>query len=44
MIRRLARLLRRAPPPEPPRETESERLLRIYRQTVREMHDLRRAA
>lgn len=44
MTRLLARLLRRRPAPAPPREVESERLLRIYRQTVREMQDLRRAA
>ncbi|HET7572993.1 MAG TPA: hypothetical protein VFJ77_10060 [Gaiellaceae bacterium] len=29
---------------ERPRETESERLLRIYRETVAELEDLRRAA
>jgi hypothetical protein len=44
MTRLLARLLRRAVAPAPRGEDEGDRLLRIYRQTVREMQDLRRAA
>lgn len=44
MTRLLARLLRRDSTPAPPQEGESERLLRIYRQTVRELQDSRRAA
>lgn len=34
---------RRAPAP-PPRDSETDRLMRIYRETAAELRDLRRAA
>ncbi|MGH3050038.1 MAG: hypothetical protein ACRDLK_07760 [Gaiellaceae bacterium] len=42
MRKLLERLLRRPPAPVP--ESEQQRLLRIYRQTLAEVQDLRRAA
>jgi hypothetical protein len=42
-VRRLLALLRRRRP-APPRAEEADRLLRIYRETVAEMQELRRAA
>ena len=42
MRRLLARLFRRAPVVPP--SNEADRLLRIYRETVAEMQELRRAA